>query len=46
VYGSEPSSTHVLGGVEPYVGRSMKARNVFFDDHTHDAKMYVNQVAA
>ncbi|XP_005090613.1 protein phosphatase 1 regulatory subunit 32 [Aplysia californica] len=44
-YGNEPQSSDVLRRVEPYVGRSMKARNVFFDDHTHDAKTYTQMVA-
>ncbi|GFR76486.1 protein phosphatase 1 regulatory subunit 32-like [Elysia marginata] len=38
-YGHTPASSDVLRRIEPYVGRSMKARNVFFDDHTHDAKV-------
>lgn len=26
-----------------YLFRSIKARDVFYDDHTHDAKLYANQ---
>ncbi|RUS91534.1 hypothetical protein EGW08_000649, partial [Elysia chlorotica] len=39
-YGNAPASSDVLRRIEPYVGRSMKARNVFFDDHTYDSKMH------
>jgi len=44
-YGNDPHSSHVLNSVEPYVGRSLRAKNVFFDDHTHDAKLHANMVA-
>lgn len=38
-YGQDIHTTDTLRRLEPYVARSMKARDVFYDDHTHDAKM-------
>jgi len=43
-YGSDPSASQILGGVHPYVGRSLQSKNVFFDDHTHDAKTHMQAV--
>lgn len=39
-YGQDIDATGTLKRLEPYVARSIKARDVFFDDHTHDAKLY------
>ncbi|XP_052807278.1 protein phosphatase 1 regulatory subunit 32-like isoform X2 [Mya arenaria] len=39
-YGPELDTTHTIRRLEPYVSRSIKARDVFYDDHTHDAKLY------
>lgn len=44
-YGSELPSTHIMRRVEPYVGRSIRARNQFYDDHTYDAKVRTEIVA-
>jgi protein phosphatase 1 regulatory subunit 32 len=33
------NSNAVLQNVNPYVGRSIKARDTFFDDHTYDSKL-------
>ncbi|XP_071481212.1 stabilizer of axonemal microtubules 4-like [Diadema antillarum] len=40
-YGPALDTTHQLRTLHPYVARSIKARDVFFDDHTHDAKKHV-----
>ncbi|KAK3096952.1 hypothetical protein FSP39_005069 [Pinctada imbricata] len=37
-YGPEIQTTETLRRLEPYVSRSIKARDTFYDDHTHDAK--------
>ena len=37
------NTTATLRRLEPYVARSLRARDVFFDDHTHDAKMQQQQ---
>ena len=41
--GQEGNTTATLRRLEPYVARSLRARDVFFDDHTHDAKMQQQQ---
>lgn len=38
--GAELDSTTTLRTLEPYVARSMKARDAFFDDHTYDNRMH------
>lgn len=38
--GTEYDSTETIRRLQPYVARSIKARDVFFDDHTHDAKLH------
>ncbi|KAL5010449.1 hypothetical protein ScPMuIL_012754 [Solemya velum] len=38
-YGNDLNTTATLRCLEPYVSRSIKARDVFFDDHTHDHKV-------
>ncbi|XP_054774334.2 stabilizer of axonemal microtubules 4-like [Lytechinus pictus] len=40
-YGPALDTTQQLRDLHPYVARSIKARDVFFDDHTHDAKKHV-----
>ncbi|BFZ10010.1 hypothetical protein BsWGS_13049 [Bradybaena similaris] len=44
-FGTEATSTQVLQSVEPYVGRSLKARGVFYDDHMHDSKLHTQLIA-
>ncbi|KAH9518464.1 hypothetical protein Btru_016864 [Bulinus truncatus] len=44
-YGNEPPSSYVLPRIEPYVGRSIRARNPFYDDHSHDGKLHTEMVA-
>ncbi|CAG5126351.1 unnamed protein product [Candidula unifasciata] len=44
-FGSEAPSTQVLHRIEPYVGRSLTARNVYFDDHTYDTKLHTQLIA-
>lgn len=44
-YGPELKTTENLERLHPYVARSIKARDVFYDDHTHDAKLYSFQRA-
>jgi len=39
-HGPEVSSTGTLRNLEPYVARSIKARDQFFDDHSYDTKMH------
>eukprot|EP00105_Crassostrea_gigas_P022711 XP_011442325.1 PREDICTED: protein phosphatase 1 regulatory subunit 32 isoform X1 [Crassostrea gigas] len=39
-HGPDVQSTATLRRLEPYVSRSIKARDVFFDDHTHDMKSH------
>lgn len=39
-HGPDIQSTETLRRLEPYVSRSIKARDAFYDDHTHDAKMH------
>ncbi|XP_046574794.1 LOW QUALITY PROTEIN: protein phosphatase 1 regulatory subunit 32-like [Haliotis rubra] len=38
VNGADINTTDTLRRLEPYVSRSIKARDVFYDDHLHDAK--------
>lgn len=39
-YGSDIETTATLRRLNPYVARSIKARDKFFDDHTHDNKQH------
>lgn len=45
-HGAEVNSTGTLRGLEPYVARSINARDAFFDDHTHDAKLHPSAMPA
>ncbi|XP_060065144.1 protein phosphatase 1 regulatory subunit 32-like [Ylistrum balloti] len=45
-YGNDLDTTATLRRLEPYVARSIKARDVFYDDHLHDAKSYQLQASA
>ncbi|XP_074662941.1 stabilizer of axonemal microtubules 4-like [Tubulanus polymorphus] len=38
--GDEVNSTETLRNLEPYVARSIKARDPFFDDHLYDSKYH------
>ena len=38
--GQWPNTTATLRRLEPYQGRSVRARDVFFDDHTYDPKLH------
>ncbi|XP_046360732.2 protein phosphatase 1 regulatory subunit 32-like isoform X2 [Haliotis rufescens] len=38
--GADINTTDTLRRLEPYVSRSIKARDVFFDDHLHDTKSH------
>ena len=38
--GQEGNTTATLRRLEPYVARSLRARDVFFDDHTYDRKSH------
>lgn len=42
-FAEDRNSTAILRNLEPYVARSIKARDPFFDDHTHDGKLYAQQ---
>lgn len=39
-FGPETSSTATLRRLEPYVARSIKVRDTFYDDHTYDSKLH------
>lgn len=42
-YGPEIQSTETLKRLHPYVARSIKSRDVFFDDHKYDGKLHSSQ---
>ncbi|KAK0041813.1 protein phosphatase 1 regulatory subunit 32 [Biomphalaria pfeifferi] len=44
-FGNEPPSSYILRRIEPYVGRSIRARNQFYDDHTYDSKAHTEVVS-
>ncbi|XP_013385451.1 protein phosphatase 1 regulatory subunit 32 [Lingula anatina] len=39
-YGPDINTTATLRSLHPYVGRSIRARDSYFDDHTHDLKLH------
>ena len=41
--GPNYDATATLRRLEPYAARSIQAANVYFDDHTHDAKSVVQR---
>ncbi|XP_052242813.1 protein phosphatase 1 regulatory subunit 32-like isoform X2 [Dreissena polymorpha] len=41
--GQETNSTEALRRLQPYVARSIKSRDVFYDDHTYDSKLHTGQ---
>ncbi|XP_041354755.1 protein phosphatase 1 regulatory subunit 32-like [Gigantopelta aegis] len=44
--GLDVNTTDTLQRLEPYVARSIKKRDVFYDDHTYDYKMHPSPLAA
>ncbi|KAL3884068.1 hypothetical protein ACJMK2_030290 [Sinanodonta woodiana] len=44
--GPDFNSTDTIRRLHPYVARSIKVRDVFFDDHTHDSKNHTVQMTA
>ncbi|XP_038073706.1 protein phosphatase 1 regulatory subunit 32-like [Patiria miniata] len=41
-FGPELDSTAQLRQLHPYVARSIKARDTYYDDHTHDTKRHIS----
>lgn len=42
-FGPEINATSNMHNLEPYVARSIKVRDVFYDDHTYDTKLHTGQ---